>query len=140
VYRHIIRDWRCATFSSSNWHLLRFGCCTGGAPRLAQKKPYGRANLSGFRSPQLLARRGANITYTRCANGNGRCDILFQNTNGTVAIWQMNGADVAAHSPDIGNPVTSWRVVVTGDFHGDGHSDILFQNTNRGDREFLEGI
>jgi hypothetical protein len=55
---------------------------------------------------------------------------LFQNANAAVAVWQMNGADVVAYSPIIGNPGPSLQVVGTGNFYGVGHSDILFQNTN----------
>ena len=37
-------------------------------------------------------------------------DILWQNTNGTVAIWEMNGATVIA-DPVIGNPGPSWHAI-----------------------------
>ncbi len=62
-------------------------------------------------------------------NGDGYSDILWQNTNGAVAIWEMNGAKVIA-SAVVGNPGTSWHVIGSGDFNGDGYSDILWQNTN----------
>ena len=32
-------------------------------------------------------------------NGDGKSDILWRNTNGEMAIWLMNGAQVLAH-PD----------------------------------------
>ena len=65
-------------------------------------------------------------------NGDGHSDILWQNTNGQVAIWEMNGtSQVAGGSALVGpNPGPSWKAVGTGDFNGDGHSDILWQNTN----------
>src|SRR6516164_1574039 len=56
-------------------------------------------------------------------------DILWQNTNGTVAIWEMNGATVIA-DPVIGNPGPSWHAIGRGDFYGNGPSDILWQNTD----------
>ncbi len=61
--------------------------------------------------------------------GNGFSDILWQNTDGTVAIWEMNGATVIA-DPIIANPGTAWRAIGGGDFNGDGYSDILFQHTD----------
>ena len=65
-------------------------------------------------------------------NGDGKSDILFQNTNGQVAIWEMDGTNpIAGGSQWVGaNPGPDWKVVGTGDFNGDGKSDILFQNTD----------
>ena len=62
-------------------------------------------------------------------NGDGKSDILWQNTNGAVAIWQMNGAKVIGGGL-VGNPGPSWHVIGGGDFNGDGNSDILCQNTS----------
>src|SRR5439155_1018225 len=57
-------------------------------------------------------------------------DILWRNTDGTVAIWEMKGATVTA-DPVIANPGTSWKAIGTGDFTGDGFADdILWQNTD----------
>jgi hypothetical protein len=60
-------------------------------------------------------------------NGDGKSDILWQNDNGQVAIWEMNATTVIAGAV-IGNPGPSWEVIATGDFNGDGKSDILWQN------------
>ena len=61
------------------------------------------------------------------SNGDGTSDILFQNTDGTVATWEVTAASVSA-SATIANPGTSWHEAGTGDFNGDGYSDILYQN------------
>jgi hypothetical protein len=63
-------------------------------------------------------------------NGDGHSDILWQNTNGQVAIWEMNGTNVIGMAVVGANPGPSWQEVGTGNFNGDGHSDILFQNTS----------
>ncbi len=64
-------------------------------------------------------------------DSDGHADILWQNTNGQVAIWVMNGTTIATGGGAIGsNPGTSWKAIGAGDFDGDGHSDILWQNTN----------
>ena len=64
-------------------------------------------------------------------NGAGHSDILWQNTNGQAAIWEMNGTNVIA-DPLVGaNPGPSWQAIGTGDFNDDGYSDILWQNTRR---------
>jgi uncharacterized repeat protein (TIGR03803 family) len=56
-------------------------------------------------------------------------DILLQNTNGSVAVWQMQGATLLS-ADVVANPGPSWQVDGVGDFNGDGKSDIVLQNTN----------
>ena len=65
-------------------------------------------------------------------NGDGHSDILWQNTDGQAAIWEMNGTNqIAGGSQLVGpNPGPNWKVVGTGDFDDDGHSDILWQNAD----------
>jgi FG-GAP-like repeat/Bacterial pre-peptidase C-terminal domain len=64
-------------------------------------------------------------------NGDNFSDILWQDTDGTPAIWLMDGTNpigggVVNHS----NPGPSWHAVGAGDFNGDGKADILWQNTD----------
>ncbi len=65
--------------------------------------------------------------------GNGNTDILLQNDNGEVAIWEMNGDQISQASvvTDLGataNPGPTWHVVGTGDFNNDGKTDIVLQS------------
>jgi hypothetical protein len=55
--------------------------------------------------------------------------ILWQNDNGTPAIWLMNGVNQIGGAV-FGNPGPSWHVKGDGDFNDDGRSDILWQNDN----------
>jgi microcystin-dependent protein len=66
----------------------------------------------------------ASLTFTLDA------DLLWQNANGQVAIWEMNGTTPIDQQAVGANPGSSWQAIGTGDFNGDGHSDILWQNTN----------
>ena len=64
-------------------------------------------------------------------NGNGISDILWQNSDGTPAMWLMNGTNavsVGAVGPF--NPGPSWQVKDSDDFNDDGISDILWQNND----------
>ena len=63
-------------------------------------------------------------------NGDGHADILWQNTNGQIALWNMNGTNIIGGGVLSSNPGPSWKAVGTGDFNADGAADILFQNTN----------
>ena len=63
--------------------------------------------------------------------GDGLSGIAFQNTDGAIAVWEMDGSSIITHgSAVLGNPGTSWQLRATGDFYGDGVSDLVLQNTN----------
>ena len=71
------------------------------------------------------------LVPTHNFNGDGKSDILWQNDNGTPAIW-TDGWHQRSHwrRGRLANPGPSWHVEGTGDFNGDGKSDILWQNDN----------
>jgi hypothetical protein len=60
-------------------------------------------------------------------NGDGNADILYQNDDGQVAVWLMNGGTVLGGSR-AGNPGAGWHAKAAGDFDEDGKADILYQN------------
>jgi hypothetical protein len=63
-------------------------------------------------------------------DGDGRADILWENTSGQSLLWTMNGLQVSASKQISGTLGATWHLVGTGDFNGDGRSDILWQNDN----------
>jgi serralysin len=66
-------------------------------------------------------------------NGDGRADILFQNDNGQLGIWEMGGANgttILSETTIAQNPGASWHVVGVRDMNSDGRADIVFQNDN----------
>jgi hypothetical protein len=54
--------------------------------------------------------------------------VLWQNDDGSVAIWEMNGTNVIG-TASLGNPGPDWHIFGTGDYNNDGKSDILWQNS-----------
>ena len=56
-------------------------------------------------------------------------NILWQNTNGQAAIWEVSTSLIASAAVGA-NPGPSWKAIGTGDFNHEGDSDILCQNTN----------
>ena len=62
-------------------------------------------------------------------NGDGKADILWQNDNGTPAIWTMDGTNISGAAA-LPNPGPTWHVAAAADFNGDGKADILWQNDN----------
>jgi matrixin/VCBS repeat protein len=63
-------------------------------------------------------------------NGDGKADILWQNSDGTPGIWLMDGFNRLAGANVGLSPGTSWKVKDAGDFNSDGRADILWQNDN----------
>jgi hypothetical protein len=69
--------------------------------------------------------------------GNGLSDIVLQNVDGEVVIWEMSGTSIIGGGrPTLDgaavDPGSVWRGVGSGDFYGRGLSDIIFQNTING--------
>ncbi len=62
-------------------------------------------------------------------NGDGKADILFRRTDGTLLMFLMNGGQVIA-APIVGVLGPDWRNVGVGDFNGDGKADILFRRAD----------
>ena len=54
-------------------------------------------------------------------NGDGKADILWRNSDGTVAIWLMNGLTQAS-AGGLGVVPTSWTIAGVGDFDGEDAS------------------
>ena len=75
-------------------------------------------------------------------NNDGRADMLWRQSTGALAFWQMNDASVAGSGfiTYQGNTITpdaSWKIVEVGDFNGDGNSDVLWRNDNGSMAEWL---
>ena len=62
-------------------------------------------------------------------NGDGNSDVLWHNSNGSVAMWQMDGFTTLANV-GAGAQGTGWHAVDAFDFNGDGKDDILWHNDN----------
>ena len=68
-------------------------------------------------------------------NGDGKADVLWRNTDGTLADWTMRGAVITSSATVTSagvaaRPDASWSVAGVGDFNGDTRSDVLWRNTS----------
>jgi hypothetical protein len=70
-------------------------------------------------------------------NGDSHSDILWQNTDGTPAVWLTDGTTLLSGANVGFNPGTNWHEIGSGDFNGDGKSDILWQNNDGTVAEWL---
>jgi hypothetical protein len=65
-------------------------------------------------------------------NGDGKADLLWRNTSGVVAIWEMNGTTILNPSSAYVSTVSpsTWAIKGVGDFFGTGYCGILWQDTS----------
>ena len=68
-------------------------------------------------------------------NGDGKSDILWRNTNGSLIDWTMNGSQVTSSQQvtlggSAASPDASWSIAGIGDFNGDGNPTSLWRNAN----------
>jgi L-ascorbate oxidase len=71
-----------------------------------------------------------SMTHTHDFDGDGKGDLIWRDTSGNVAIWEMNGTTVLNQAASfVANVPANWSIVGTGDFNGDGESDILWHDT-----------
>jgi hypothetical protein len=60
---------------------------------------------------------------------NGQAEIAWQSSDGTPAVWLMNGTRPVAEAA-LPNPGTGWQLLSIDHFTPNGQADLLFQNTN----------
>jgi hypothetical protein len=66
-------------------------------------------------------------------NGDGHPDLLWQHeTQGSVAVWYLNGATRTDGATIVASQDPAWKVVGTADVNGDGHPDLLWQHETQG--------
>lgn len=80
-------------------------------------------NTLNVTTPAVKAKNPSDL------NGDGLSDALFQHTDGFLAAWFLDGANLKAAT--LLTPETAgdakWEVVGFSDFNGDGSGDLLFQ-------------
>jgi len=82
-------------------------------------------------NPGNVGDLGWRIVGTGDFNNDTKTDLLFQHTDGTLAVWLLNGVDLGSAqllTPNNAGP--GWSVVATGDVNKDGKRDIILQHTD----------
>jgi VCBS repeat protein/fibronectin type III domain protein len=67
-------------------------------------------------------------------NGDGYADLIWQHTNGSIAVWTMRGATVLTTTlfsiSGTGDP--NWKIAAVADLNKDGKKDLIFQHATGG--------
>ncbi|MGZ8154849.1 MAG: type I secretion C-terminal target domain-containing protein, partial [Burkholderiales bacterium] len=62
-------------------------------------------------------------------NANGSADILWRHSDGSLALWEISGANASAHVLDV--VPSSWSLIEAhGDYNGDGKSDLVWRHSD----------
>jgi hypothetical protein len=64
-------------------------------------------------------------------DGNGKPDLLWQNSAGSVVVWFMGGTDgsVFLSGNLLAGDSATWRLVAAADMDGNGKADLIWQST-----------
>jgi phospholipase/lecithinase/hemolysin len=87
----------------------------------------------GTAGQRLMSRFFRNLVVPWAAvhdvNGDGKSDIVWRDTGGDVAIWEMNGAAILG-TGGLGNVGGTWAIVAVRDFNSDGKFDLLWRDNS----------
>lgn len=89
---------------------------------------------TGFLSIPSVADVGWRLAGVGDTDGDGRGDLVWQHSDGGLAIWFMNGMQVTRTSflsiPRVSD--TGWQITAVGDISNDRRADLVWRHTNGG--------
>ena len=85
---------------------------------------------AAFFNPSNPGDRNWKVVGAGDMNKDGKVDLVFQHTDGTLAVWLLDGMTlISARMIDPKHPGDgNWRVAGVGDLNGDGNQDLIFQH------------
>jgi hypothetical protein len=94
-------------------------------------------NLGVVAFSSLLA--GNSRTASSDFGADAISDVLWRNSDGTVAIWQLNSTGGLGSSTNLGVIPASWSLSGMADYNGDGKADVLLRNSDGTVADWLMG-
>jgi hypothetical protein len=89
------------------------------------------SSVGGVDANGCILQLTRSITNTHDFDANTASDVLFRDSSGNVAMWQMTlGTGVVQKASVIGNVPLLWSVIGQRDFAGNGFSSILWRDTS----------
>jgi hypothetical protein len=95
------------------------------------KQGEGKSTTAEESGASAVAQQGQRRTARGDINGDGKSDLFWRQSNGTIHLWLLNGGKLlqAPLVLDV-NLSADWTVVSTGDFNGDGKGDLVWRHSN----------
>ena len=91
--------------------------------------PYKQSAIGTVDTAWQIAGTSSLVQSTGDFDADGKADILWRKTDGSVGIWLMNDSTPKAQA-GAGVIDTAWQIAGVGDFDGDGKSDILWRKSD----------
>jgi hypothetical protein len=89
------------------------------------------SSVGGVDATGCILQMTRSITNTHDFDANTASDVLFRDTSGNVAMWQLTlGTGAIQKSSTIGNVPLLWSIIGQRDFAGNGFSSILWRDTS----------
>ena len=89
------------------------------------------SSVGGVDATGCILQMTRSITNTHDFDANTASDVLFRDTSGNVAMWQLTlGTGAIQTSSTIGNVPLLWSIIGQRDFAGNGFSSILWRDTS----------
>jgi hypothetical protein len=94
----------------------------------------GGADGSTYQSAKLLAgpSSGWRIAAVADLNGDGKPDLIWQSSDGSVVVWYMGGADGSSYQSAalLSGPSSGWRIAAAANLNGDGTPELIWQSSD----------
>jgi FG-GAP-like repeat len=87
-----------------------------------------RPSVRGDSNPRRACCSSRHLAGTGDFNGDERFDILWRDDDGSVRLWEMDGANIVTET-NLGTFRDYWQIADLGDYNGDLNSDILWRDT-----------
>jgi hypothetical protein len=79
--------------------------------------------------PAFAYNLGTRVDAFADINGDGRSDIVWRGSDGSVNIWFLNGSTVTS-SASLGQVGQEWQIQAVGDLDGDGRADLIWRKAD----------
>nr|MBA3967237.1 VCBS repeat-containing protein [Nitrospirales bacterium] len=92
----------------------------------------GNEGLGKYGSAVRLTESSSSSAVGHDLDGDGKADLVWRHTNGSAAVWLLNGKEVPFSLNSLGGVASAWQVEGVGDTDADGKADIIWRNTTNG--------
>lgn len=85
-----------------------------------------------YGSAVRLIEESSSSSVRHDLDGDGKADLVWRHTNGSAAVWLLNGTAAPSSTGSLGVVGSTWQVAGVGDTDADGNADIIWRNTTTG--------